>query len=730
MTEANTPRSAPLPDRIGGLGPLSDNLWWSWQPHAEDLYRDLDPFLFASVEENPVLLLRSVEPDRLRQAAADPAYLTRYDRVMSEFAALLDTDPRATWVGKHHPELIERPVAYFSAEFGIHPTLPIYSGGLGVLAGDHAKSASDLGLPLVGISLLYRQGYLRQRLGHDGWQLDITPTLEPGAEPTTLVRGDDGEPLCIEIALDDPHTPIRIQIWCVRVGRVRLYLLDTDVEGNPQWTRTVSSRLYGGDQEHRLRQEKILGIGGVRALRAMGIDPVYWHGNEGHAGFHLLERVREWVSDGLDYDEAAQRVIASSVFTSHTPVPAGHDVFPPYQMDRYFGFYWLKLDLNREQFLALGHHDASGDGFNMTALSMRLSGYRNGVSARHGEITRSMWHDLWPDIEPPLTPITSITNGVHLPTWISPSMQELLGRYLPAGWEQHMQDEDVWAPVLDIPDEEFWAVREQNNQDLLAYLHEYSRRRWASHETDPRQVVAAGPFLQSQPLTIGFARRFATYKRATLIFHDPDRLARILTDPERPVQLIFAGKAHPADEGGKRFIQEIFWRALDPRFQGRIAFAEDYDMLLASRLYGGVDVWLNNPRAPLEASGTSGMKAAANGALNLSILDGWWIEGFAASPDAGWGIAPSSELLDDKADDDDANAIYAALEHEVVPLFYDRDEANLPREWIRRSKEAIRTLAPRFSSQRMVIEYIDRLYVPACASGERWVAQPVGVKRD
>jgi starch phosphorylase len=730
MTDADTPRSAALPDRIGGLGPLSENLWWSWQPHAADLYRDLDPFLFASVEENPVLLLRSVEPDRLRKAASDPAFLARYDRVMAEFAEMIDTDPRATWVGKHQSELIERPVAYFSAEFGVHPTLPIYSGGLGVLAGDHAKSASDLGLPLVGISLLYRQGYLRQRLGHDGWQLDITPTLEPGAEPTTLVRGDDGEPLCIEIALDDPNAPIRIQIWCVRVGRVCLYLLDTDVEGNPQWTRTVSSRLYGGDQEHRLRQEKILGIGGVRALRAMGIDPVYWHGNEGHAGFHLLERVREWVSEGLVYDEAAERVIASSVFTSHTPVPAGHDVFPPHLMDRYFGFYWPKLDLTREEFLALGHHDASGDGFNMTALSMRLSGFRNGVSARHGEITRSMWHDLWPDIEPPLTPITSITNGVHLPTWISPSMQELLGRYLPADWEQRMQGEDVWAPVLDIPDEEFWAVREQNNQDLLAYLHEYSRRRWASHETDPRQVVAAGPFLQAQPLTIGFARRFATYKRATLIFHDPDRLARILTDPERPVQLIFAGKAHPADEGGKRFIQEIFWRALDPRYQGRIAFAEDYDMLLASRLYGGVDVWLNNPRAPLEASGTSGMKAAANGALNLSILDGWWIEGFAASQDAGWGITPSTELLDDKADDDDANAIYAALEQEVVPLFYARDEANLPREWIRRSKEAIRTLAPRFSSQRMVIEYIDRLYAPACEGGERWLAQPVGAKRD
>ena len=730
MTEINDARTAALPDRISGLRPLSENLWWSWRPRAEDLYRELDPFLFGSVEENPVLLLRGVAPERLRHAAADPAYLQRYDRVMAEFAAMIDADPRSTWVGQHQPELIERPVAYFSAEFGVHPTLPIYSGGLGVLAGDHAKAASDLGLPLVGISLLYRQGYLRQRLGHDGWQLDVTPTLEPGAEPTTLVRDDDGEPLCIEIALDDPTQPIRIQIWRVRVGRVSLYLLDTDVEGNPQWTRTVSSRLYGGDQEHRLRQEKILGIGGVRALRAMGIDPVYWHGNEGHAGFHLLERASEWVKEGLDFEEASQRVIVSSVFTSHTPVPAGHDVFPPYLMDRYFGYFWPRLGLDREAFLALGQHDASGDGFNMTALSMRLSGFRNGVSARHGEITRSMWHDIWPDIEPSLTPITSITNGVHLPTWISPPMQDLLGRYLPTDWERRMHDEDIWAPVHDIPDDEFWAVREQNNRDLLAYLHEYARRRWSSREIDPRQVAAAGPFLQPAPLTIGFARRFATYKRATLLFSDPDRLARILTNPERPVQLIFAGKAHPADDGGKRFIQEIFWRALDPRFEGRIAFAEDYDMLLASRLYGGVDVWLNNPRAPLEASGTSGMKAAANGALNLSILDGWWIEGFAASADAGWGIEPSAELLDERADKDDADAIYAALEQEVAPLFYDRDDANLPREWIRRSKEAIRALAPRFSSQRMVIEYIDRLYVPASEGGARRITQPVGAKGD
>jgi len=717
-----------LPERISGLAPLSQNLWWSWNPDARWLYRELDPMLFEALADNPVLLLHHVSAERLQRAAEDHHYLECYDRVMRQFAWLNDEPAGDTWVGEHQAELVQRPVAYFSAEFGVHPSLPIYSGGLGVLAGDHAKAASDLGLPLVGVSLLYRQGYLRQRLTHDGWQLDVTPVLEPGSEPITLMCDAAGEPLTVEIALDNPNERIKLHIWCVQVGRVPLYLLDADVEGNPDWTRAVSSRLYGGDQEHRLRQEKILGIGGVRALRALGIDPVYWHGNEGHAAFHLLERVREWVAEGYTFEEAAERVIASSVFTSHTPVPAGHDVFPPHMMDRYFGFYWPRLDLNRDEFLALGHHDGSGDGFNMTALSMRLSAFRNGVSARHGEITRQMWHDLWPEVEAPAAPITSITNGVHLPTWISSPLQALLDEHLVPDWRRTMEDPETWEGVRGIPDDVLWDVKSRNKETLRAYLDNYTRRRWASGEIDPKQVVTAGPFLEPDVLTIGFARRFATYKRATLIFSDPDRLAAILTNPERPVQLIFAGKAHPADDGGKRLIQEIFWRSLDPRFEGRIAFAEDYDILLASRLYAGVDVWLNNPRAPLEASGTSGMKAAANGALNLSILDGWWIEGYEADNDAGWGLVPSS-LPEHQGDMADANAIYTALENDVVPLFYHRDDANLPREWIDRAKTAIRTQAPRFSSQRMVIDYITRLYLPACNGGLAFASEPVGARR-
>ncbi|MDP9365723.1 MAG: alpha-glucan family phosphorylase [Chloroflexota bacterium] len=717
ITLADAPASPVVPVRLGRLPELAGNLWWSWNPPAGRLFRDLDPARWESLDGNAVALLRRLPPGRLETAAADPAYVALYDETLARFDAALRQDPATTWIGEHQPELAGKTVAYFSAEFGLHPALPIYSGGLGVLAGDHAKAASDLGLPLVGVSLLYRQGYLRQRLTADGWQLDVTADLQPSDEPTTQVLGEDGEPCCVEVAFDQPQQPLRLAIWRVQVGRVPIFLLDADVEGNPDWTRQSSSRLYGGDQEHRLRQEIILGIGGVRALRAMGIEPAYWHANEGHAAFGLLERVRELVAAGMTFDAAAARVRATTVFTSHTPVPAGHDVFGPDQMDRYFGDFWPQLGLDRDAFLALGQHDASGDGFNLTALSMRLAGHRNGVSERHGEITRGMWHDLWPGADTAVVPITSVTNGVHLPTWISPGVQALLDRYLPADWRQRQDDPFVWEAVRQIPDAEFWTVHLDAKRELMAFLRERMRRHWAEGHLDPGQVAAAGPFLDPEALTIGFARRFATYKRATLLFHDADRLARILTDPERPVQIVFAGKAHPADEGGKKLIQEIFWRARDPRFQGRIAFAEDYDMSLTARLVAGVDVWLNNPRAPLEASGTSGMKAAANGAPNLSILDGWWIEGWQPDNSNGWGIAPVP--FEEGAQDHlEAHAIYDLLEREVVPRYYgDRDANGVPTAWAATAKEAIRTVAPAFSAQRMVVDYVRRLYLPA-ARGE------------
>ena len=704
-----------LPERISRLNDIAYNLWWTWINPARLLFMELHPVLWDVVEHNPVLFLHRIERQRLEAAANDPNYLMLYDRVVAAFDRMRETDESETWIGEHRPELVGKTVAYFSAEFGLHRALPIYSGGLGVLAGDHVKEASDMGIPLVGVSLLYRQGYLRQRIDHDGWQHDVPANLDPHAEPVTQVFNDDGTPLHIELGLPDPAVPLRLAVWRVQVGRVPIYLLDSDVEGNPEWTRQLSSRLYGGDTEHRLRQEIILGIGGVRLLRALGVDPAYWHANEGHAALHMVERIREHVADGLTTAEAIERVRRSTVFTTHTPVPAGHDIFPDEMIHRYFTEYCDGLGIECDRFLELGQVDGE-PGFNFTALSMRLSAHINGVSEKHGEVTRSMWGRLWSEQDADDLPIASITNGVHLRTWMSPILRPLYDRYLPSGWRDQQENPMAWQTIENIPDEELWAAHLSAKQALIDEIDERARRRYAEGQFDAWQILSSGAFQNARVLTIGFARRFATYKRANLIFRDTERLARILTNPDNPVQLVFAGKAHPADEGGKRLIQEIYLKARDPRFQGRIAFAEDYEMGLASLLVAGVDVWLNNPRYPLEASGTSGMKAAANGVLNCSILDGWWIEGFEADESNGWGIA-SSTLEGDAQDEAEANAIYETLEQKVVPLFYRRDAHGVPAEWLKRSKNAIRTIAPQFSTRRMLIDYVNELYMPA-ARGE------------
>ena len=703
--------SLTVPESLDRLVDLAYNVWWSWHSEARRLYRDLDPMVWESVNGNPVLVLHRLPPEAFEAAIANPDYMRRYREVVSRFDAQIQSDPRSTWIGRHRPDLAEQQLAYFSAEFGLNSILPIYSGGLGVLAGDHIKEASDLGLPLVAVSLLYRQGYLSQRLDHDGWQQDVTADLEPWAEPTSQVVHDDGTPVIVEVAFDNPDHPLKLAIWKVRVGRVDLYLLDADVEGNPEWTRTVSSRLYGGNVEHRLRQELILGIGGVRALRAVGVDPTYWHANESHAAFHPLERLREEVSAGATFSQACEQIRPKTVFTTHTPVAAGHDVFDRELMDRYFGHFWPQLGISREEFYALGYHENSGEGFNLTALSMRLADFRNGVSEKHGEITREMWADIWPDVPVDEVPVTSITNGVHLQTWMTSPTNRALRRWFP-GWRDAQADPAAWDVIREIPDELFWEMHLGSKRRFFDLLRERSRRRWANGGVDAGQVVASGPFLEENVLTLGFARRFATYKRATLLFHDPERLSRILNHPERPVQIIWSGKAHPADEGGKRLIQEIFWRARDPRFGGRIAFAEDYDMRLAGHMVAGVDVWLNNPRAPLEASGTSGMKAAINGVPNLSILDGWWSEAWTPDTHNGWGIEPS-ELTGEMGDAEEAAMMYDLIEHGVVPAYYERNSSGVPTRYVQMGKESMRTVAPQFSARRMLLDYIYRLYGPA-----------------
>jgi len=700
-----------LPRRIERLNELSYNLWWTWQPRARELFKELDPVLWELCNENPVLLLHRIDPERLRKSAEDAKFTGEYDDVIKRFDTMINASETETWLAFRHPELLGKKVAYFSAEFGLHRALPIYSGGLGVLAGDHIKEASDMGIPLTAVSLLYRQGYLQQRLDSSGWQHDVPAHLEPDSEPTQQVLNADGSPVLIEVDLQDGSGPLCLAVWKVQVGRVPLYLLDSDVEGNPEWTRQLASRLYGGDTEHRLRQEIVLGIGGVRLLRKLGIEPTYFHANEGHAALSMVERMREYVEQGESVEEAERLVRKSTVFTTHTPVPAGHDIFPPEMMDRYFSNYWPQLGVERDEFLALGKHGES-DGFNFTALSLRLSGHRNGVSEKHGEVSRHMWHDIWPESTEENAPIQSITNGVHLRTWISGEMRRLYGKYQPRYWKDQQEKQHVWDTIQNIPDQEFWDAHQHAKHALIGEMAERSRKRYVEGQFDAWQVLSSGPFQNANVLTLGFARRFATYKRATLLFRDMDRLARILTNPEHPVQLIFAGKAHPADEGGKKLIQDIYLKARDPRFGGRIAFVEDYEMGLAGLLVAGVDVWVNNPRYPLEASGTSGMKASANGVPNFSILDGWWIEGWQEGNTNGWGIEPS-KLEGDAQDEAEANMMYEMLEQQVVPLYYQRDADGLPHGWINLAKEAIRTVAPRFSARRMLIDYVETLYGPA-----------------
>ena len=708
--DVTTDNDLMLPERIKRLESLAYNLWWSWHPEARYLFRRVDRFMWERVGENAVLFLYRVDPERLRWASFDAEFLKAYDAVMAQFDAYLNPGGQ-TWVAKHAPQFTETVAAYFSAEFGLYRSLPIYSGGLGVLAGDHVKEASDLGLPLVAVSLLYRQGYLSQRLTADGWQQDVTPNLAPHSEPTTQMRDEQGELILIDLALDDPDNPIKLAIWRVRVGRISLYLLDSDVDGNPEWTRTVSSRLYGGDRDHRLRQELILGIGGVRALRALDAEPSYWHANEGHAAFSLLERMREHVVAGASFEEAKSRVAASTVFTTHTPVPAGHDHFGPELMDRYFGHFWPQLGIDRETFYDLGHFGETGADFNMTAVSMRLANRRNAVSMKHGEVTREMWQGIWPELPVDDVPIRSVTNGVHLQTWIAPRIARMLDAHLGPEWRDQQDDPNVWRGVRGIPDEVFWQAHSGRKRRLLDVLSERSRQRWVNGG-ESGQVLSGGPFFEEKVLTIGFARRFATYKRATLLFHDADRLASILNNPDRPVQIVFSGKAHPADDGGKHMIRELIWRSRDPKFGGRIAFAEDYDMGVASLLVSGVDVWLNNPQSPLEASGTSGMKAAANGVPNLSILDGWWIEGWLPDNSNGWGITGSTETGWEQ-DAADSRALYDAIELQIAPLYYSRDEQGLPRSWVRVCKNAMMSNAPAFSARRMLLDYIEHLYSPA-----------------
>jgi len=703
--------SAKIPPRIARLEDLAYNFWWSWHREARDLFKMLDYPLWRSTGHNPVKMLLEASPERLEELAADPLFLRQYDAVLIALDA--DIGNGHLWFPVKYPDLMARPVAYFSAEFGLHQSLPTYAGGLGVLAGDHCKETSDIGLPFVAVGFLYEMGYFRQRITADGWQEAIYPRFKPEEVAIREALGDDGK--CLFVPLEVGDRTIHLQVWHVQVGRTRLYLMDADNGRNAPWDRELTARLYGGDQEMRIQQEIVQGIGGVHVLRALKIDPLVFHLNEGHSAFLVLERVRELVEAGWSFDEARQVVQATTVFTTHTPVPAGHDVFPFHLIEKYFHAYWPHLGLSREQFLELGSHDGDRQGFNMTVLALRMCGRCNAVSRLHGEVSRRMWQPVWPDRPVEQVPIAYVTNGIHVPAWIGGAMNRIYRKYLGPDWIERHDEPALWERILDVPDEELWAAHLRLKRKLMSMIRERARRQRIAGLMNPEQVLCAGTFLDPDALIIGFARRFATYKRATLIFHDLERLKRLLHDRYRPVQFIFAGKAHPADDGGKRLLQQIYNIAKDSAIGGRIAFIEDYDLQVARYLVQGVDVWLNTPRRPYEASGTSGQKAAINGIPNLSVLDGWWAEGYNGAD--GWAIDPRQQYDDPAAQDAaDAEVLYRLLEDEVVPLFYKRDADDVPRGWVRVMKEAIRTAIPVFSARRMVKEYTERFYVPAAGS--------------
>ena len=698
----------PLPDRISRLPELALDLWWSWHGDARATFRSLDYPLWRATAHNPVRMLWMIPRATLERAAQDAAWLRIYDQALDNLDAARAA--HHTWWAERFPDLAGESIAYFSAEFALHQSLPIYAGGLGVLAGDHCKEASDLGVPLIGVGFMYPQGYFHQHVSAEGWQEESYEKLNWADTAIEPARTASGEPCITAVPLGD--RTVLVAVWRVRLGRVKLYLLDTDLEENAPWDRSLSARLYGGDRETRVQQEIVLGIGGTRALRALGSHPAVYHLNEGHAAFVVLQRIRELIEQGASFDSALDEVRRTTVFTTHTPVPAGHDAFPFAMVEKHLAGAWGSLGSHRSRFLALGEYDnGNGAEFNMTALALRASGSTNAVSRLHGEVTRRMWAPIWPGTTAEDAPVASVTNGVHLPTWVSAEMMLLFERHLGADWIERHDDPALWDRVLDIPDEELWRVREALRQYLFGFMRERARGLWSEERVSAARVLVAGTLLDNNALTIGFARRFTGYKRPDLIFRDPARLARILTTPGRPVQIVFAGKSHPADDVGKHHLQRIYRHAADPVFAGRIAFVEDYDLHVAHFLVQGCDVWLNNPRKPMEASGTSGIKASINGVPHMSIGDGWWAEGYDGHN--GWVIEGNGEGDEGAVDDADADALYRLLETEVVPTFYDRGRDNVPHRWLQVVRQAIRSVAPRFSARRMVKEYVDRMYAPA-----------------
>lgn len=701
-----TPRdalAAALPTRIAGLAELAHNLAWSWNSGARELFAAIDTTRWHALRHNPITLLQTTAPERLAQLPHDADFLARYDRAMEWLTA--ERSDALTWFARGYPHARGRTVAYFCAEFGFHNSVPIYSGGLGVLAGDHCKAASDLGVPLVGVGIFYRDGYFDQQIRPDGWQEDAPDSFALTSIPVTEVTDAHGDPVIVTVRTFERD--VHIRAWRLDVGRVPVYLLDSDLPENHADDRPLLSKLYAGGPATRLRQEWLLGVGGVRLLRALGIEPEAWHANEGHAGFMMLERVAEQVRRGRALAQAISAVRGSTVFTTHTPVPAGHDHFDVLDVHACGDAEWSAHGLDAEALVALGAHPQMPGRFHMTALCLRLARRVNGVSEPHGHVSRALCAPLWPGRPATAVPVKHVTNGVHLATWMARPMIDLLTAELGESWG-YQRTADLWERVLEVNDHALWRTHEQLKTILHTLVREQARRAFANRDLDATQLAGSGVLLDPNVLTIGFARRFASYKRANLLFRDLDRLRGLVTNSARPVQFVFSGKAHPADTPGKTILQDVYQYTRDPSFEGRIVFLEDYGMHLAHLLVQGVDLWLNLPRVPLEASGTSGMKAALNGVPQLSTLDGWWVEAYDGTN--GWAIEPE---LDDDTGAATADRAFQLLEGDIVPRYYTRDAHGLPTHWIPVMKHAMRVAGSRFTARRMVEQYAREYYLPS-----------------
>lgn len=700
-----------LPKRINRLTEIANNLWWSWNTEVLKLFKEIDIDLWEKVDKNPVKFLKLISQEKLEQAAINQAILKQYDKIVNDFDGYMNS--KNTWFAKKYPNEKNDVIAYFSAEYGLDETVPIYSGGLGILSGDHLKSASDLGVPLVAVGLLYKNGYFHQKIDKFGNQQSIYKDIDLMHLPISPVNDEKGDELKVLLKL--PSKNLYLKVWQINVGRVKLYLLDSDIpENTDEMYRNITLRLYGGDQEMRMQQEIVLGMGGVNLLRTLGLDPNIYHMNEGHSSFLLIEVIKNIIKEKkVSFDIARDITSAKTVFTTHTPVPAGNDIFPMNLIEKYFKGYWTKLGIDKDTFLHLGTkpNDSLEAGFNMGILALKIAGKKNGVSKLHGAVSRELFGDVWPEIAPNESPITYITNGIHTCTWLAPNLKELYNKYLIPYWQDSIQIQDTWKKIDNIPDEKLWSEHLKRKEKLLNLVKENVTNRMRANGVSYEEINEIVSKLNPNALTIGFARRFATYKRATLIFRDLERITQILNDENRPVQLIFAGKAHPADKEGQDLIRYIHEISMKPQFKGKIFVLENYNIGIARYLVSGVDVWLNNPRRPMEASGTSGQKASVNGVINFSVLDGWWAEGYDSKN--GWTIGTNDEYESYEIQDDaDSTSIYNVLEKKIIPTYYDKDKNGISSKWLRIMKNSIISTGGRYSTSRMVSDYTDKLYMP------------------